>query len=521
MKKVLLSAGISIFAVLVISLTLNASNNATSGESAPEKRPDIIQIDSMEAFGALERAPVSFPHDTHSEKLATAGKDCSACHEKNPEADGGLVYLFKRMEDTDAGTVRDLYHDACIRCHEETLSKGEESGPVSCNACHTREPDIIPDQVPMGFDNSLHHRHSKAMENKCEACHHEYDKTADKLIYVKGNEGTCRYCHGETTEENRISMQEASHQACIACHQEKTAGGKDAGPMECAGCHSLEQRALIATVDEVPRYDRNQPDAALILPLQTEGETPTTQPVAFDHLKHESTVTSCQKCHHAEIGECAGCHTADGVEKGGGVSLMQSMHKSGTTTSCLGCHTTETREATCAGCHDAMPSVAEQDNGNCSTCHTALPDADTDTGKMTDEEKNALAAALLAGRSDEKPVVSMTDIPETVTIGSMSDQYKQVALPHRKMFLALQKNAAESKLAAWFHDGDTTLCQGCHHNSPAELKPAKCASCHTLPDTDANPLMPALRGAYHQQCIGCHQSMNIQKTGCTDCHEKK
>jgi hypothetical protein len=391
MKKLLLSAGTFIFAVLIISLTLNAGDKIPSGETAPGKKADLIFIDAMESFGPLERAPVPFLHDTHSEKLAAAGKDCATCHEKNPDdVEGGLIYLFKRLENSDAETVKNIYHDACISCHEETLSKGEESGPVSCNACHTKNPEYIQGQAPMGFDPSLHYRHTKATDNKCETCHHEYDETAKKLVYVKGQEGTCRYCHGEVTEENRISMREASHLDCIACHQETAGKGKNAGPDQCAGCHSLEERALIATVEDPPRYDRNQPDAALILPVQTEGKAARTLPVAFNHQLHEKTGATCRTCHHADLDSCAECHTADGVEKGGGVSLMQSMHKTGADGSRLGCHETHTEEKNCAGCHGAMP-LEDPDEESCKACHTDFPDPEVDVAKMTDEEIAAVA----------------------------------------------------------------------------------------------------------------------------------
>ena len=72
---------------------------------------------------------------------------------------------------------------------------------------------------PMGMDLSLHFRHSKAAKEKCETCHHEYDEKAKTLFYAKGKEGTCRYCHKERTEENRISMPLASHLSCVECHR--------------------------------------------------------------------------------------------------------------------------------------------------------------------------------------------------------------------------------------------------------------------------------------------------------------
>ena len=45
-----------------------------------ETRADIIRIDSMNVFGKLEKAPVTFLHQKHTEALDKKNKDCSACH---------------------------------------------------------------------------------------------------------------------------------------------------------------------------------------------------------------------------------------------------------------------------------------------------------------------------------------------------------------------------------------------------------------------------------------------------------
>jgi hypothetical protein len=49
-------------------------------EPAAKKRADIIRIDSMKAFGKLERPSVTFLHQKHTEALATKNKDCTTCH---------------------------------------------------------------------------------------------------------------------------------------------------------------------------------------------------------------------------------------------------------------------------------------------------------------------------------------------------------------------------------------------------------------------------------------------------------
>jgi len=79
----------------------------------------------------------------------------------------------------------------------------------------------------------------------------------------------------------------------------------------------------------------------------------------------------------------------------------------------------------------------------------------------------------------------------------------------------------DNRLAAAFHSDKATLCQGCHHNSPASKTPPKCVSCHPVavkPTTDGQL---ALKAAYHQQCMTCHARMNQKPaaTECADCHK--
>lgn len=526
MKKILLPIVLFITFVLTINLTLYARDMVAPGKSTSEQRPDLLMIDGMTVFGPIKRKPVPFPHDAHQKAVAKKGQDCSVCHEKKPESTKNeLVYLFKRLENKDADTVRNTYHGKCIDCHEQTLAQGEVGGPVACNACHTKNPKYTAGQAPMGFDHSLHFRHSKARENKCEQCHHEYDKKTEKLIYVKGREGSCRYCHGDVKVENRIPMRAAAHEACITCHQNVKATKQNSGPIDCGGCHDPEQQALIAKVKDIPRYERGQPEAALIMAVSPDGKADgknLMQPVAFNHRIHETANDTCRVCHHAEMTSCVTCHPLTGVsDKGGNINLMLSMHKEDAQESCVGCHKTRVEEKACIGCHSTMPRTIKKDEAGCAACHTAPANPNVNLAELSSEARRAMAEAMLKARPAAKPALAIDAVPETVTINAMMDQYKEAKLPHRKMYTTLKKGAADNNLAVFFHNGETTLCQGCHHNSPAGTKPPRCASCHNKPDVDASPLMPGIRGAYHQQCIGCHKVMNIEKTGCTDCHEKK
>jgi hypothetical protein len=117
---------------------------------------------------------------------------------------------------------------------------------------------------------------------------------------------------------------------------------------------------------------------------------------------------------------------------------------------------------------------------------------------------------------------ALEDIPEIVEIGSLSDQFEAVEMPHSKMVETLAKHISESSTASFFHGHEDVVCQGCHHQSPLGETPPLCVSCHIAGSPDLELMKPGLKGAYHQQCLGCHESMNLQEPDeCIDCHAEK
>jgi hypothetical protein len=104
------------------------------------------------------------------------------------------------------------------------------------------------------------------------------------------------------------------------------------------------------------------------------------------------------------------------------------------------------------------------------------------------------------------------------------NKYEPVKLPHRKIVQTMVANINSNKLVNYFHHEKGTVCQGCHHNSPAAKEPPKCVSCHGKPFNAKDPFKPGLMAAYHRQCMECHKAMGIQKpvaTDCTACHQKR
>jgi hypothetical protein len=271
--------------------------------------------------------------------------------------------------------------------------------------------------------------------------------------------------------------------------------------------------------------DAKQPDQVLIKSTPKEAGSDSIQAnrmhfVPFDHKAHEDYNDSCRVCHHESLQPCNACHTLGGKKEGDHVNLEKAMHLANTEKSCLGCHLTRQAEKNCAGCHSFMGKGEKKAEDTCQTCHMT-PVLDPAT-PMDPEQEKALAARMLQSRRPVTGTYPQEDIPEIVMIKNLSKEYEGVNLPHRRIVNALFKGIQEDKLAAYFHTQEGTLCQGCHHNSPVSKKPPYCGNCHGKPFDAENPMKPGILGAYHLQCMGCHQEMGMTKpVGCTDCHKKK
>jgi hypothetical protein len=495
----------------------------TPPQKTLERRADIIHIDSMRVFGKLTRPPVTYLHQKHTEALENKNKDCSACHLSQ---DNRMSTKFMRLQNTAQEEVMDMYHTNCIGCHKETAAKREKSGPVVCGECHKDNAGVLSSWQPIGMDKSLHYRHTIAQADKCENCHHVYNEATKKLYYAKGKEGSCRYCHRATTEDNRISMRLASHMECVGCHRQTLARKENAGPVTCNGCHDASQQKLIEKLQDVPRMKAGQPDFVFVKTAKDTGKmtNPATRMnlVPFNHKAHETYNDTCRVCHHAELQACATCHTLAGSKEGDFVKLEQAMHRLNVEQSCMGCHESRQREQSCAGCHTSFEKKRQQGTSYCVNCHMVPKSKVTD--KVQRSEEKMEAAQTLKNREAVAATYDDEDIPQTVTIEALKNKYEAVKLPHRKIVRTMVDRVNTNKLSNYFHHENGTICQGCHHNSPAAKNPPKCVSCHGKPFNEKDPFKPGLMAAYHRQCMECHQAMGIHKpvsTDCTACHAKR
>ncbi|MFH1809374.1 MAG: sulfate respiration complex hexadecaheme cytochrome HmcA [Pseudomonadota bacterium] len=529
---------------LVGALALAAACGEAEHPTARTTEPAVLRLEQLAARGRAERPAVEFDHKKHVDAKPSQG--CQACHpcaraassaegesaEAAACAPGSdkvqpLDFVLRGVDPrADAETTAEQVHALCLGCHQERVRAGQKTGPVLCGSCHVEQPAARSLRVTPRLDRSLHARHVQAEKDKCEACHHSYDEQQRTLVYKKNTEEACSACHladaenvlpGRDPDEldarrgeggrrplgNKApSLRDAAHAQCVNCHLAREAAKVAHGPTRCEGCHDAAQLAAVKRLDPVPRLKRNQPDQAwMAQPDSRSG------PVNFPHLAHENAVATCSACHHQTLARCDSCHTLSGDTKGKGVTRAQAAHDDGSSHACVGCHRQRTEVQACVGCHRSLserPALSA-----CAVCHQA-----------------ALIGVAVSGTAPHLPTLTPPALPafgdafpQKLVLDGMKKDYQGSPLPHGKIVGALLTGTADQPLALRFHQRVETLCAGCHHHSPLGERPPSCRSCHTL-TADATRDRPGLKAAYHRQCLGCHQAMQLKAVGCEDCHKK-
>ncbi len=556
--------------IAFVSLVSAAQSAAGAKKAMKIGRADAVTLSNPVNFAGTksEMPPVSFLHDQHTQALEGMGKDCSSCHAPAGKDGGGLSFVLKGTETVTAASWKDSFHTACVTCHVTLGAAGKKTGPVAadCRSCHKANPAEASNRQDIGFDKLLHYKHvaSSAVkvtgntEKNCAACHHVYDAEAKKLVWGKDKEDSCRACHQmpaqkiatlkadpAASDENgplatRMTFDKAGHMACINCHLDVRAQklpNVTSGPVNCAGCHApgvqekLRAEAAIPNVTaSLPRLMRGQEDAVLLLAVANKDDVKNSmRPVSFNHKFHEGVVADCRSCHHKKIAACSSCHTLEGKKEGAFVTLSGAMHSPASKVSCVGCHNTAKQRPECLSCHATLPKNGLTKD-SCLQCHTVplgVSTQEAENGslqKVSKERKTQLALETVSARSAQRATTyDLADIPDEVTIKGLSDEYEGVVLPHQKIVLNLMQKQSESRLAGVFHTDKATLCQSCHHHSPASKTPPKCASCHASGGAPMVAGLPVLKAAYHQQCMTCHATLKQRPaaTECNDCHKPR
>jgi hypothetical protein len=500
-----------------------------------ELKPDNnISISHVEVFGKLQRPPVIFDHKKHIDVLIKEGKNewdtCKDCH---PYKEDKKLLLFdfpKVVKGKDADAYMNSYHDECIGCHKEKSKEDRKSGPVTCGDCHMEKNTSIVLKYPIfEFDFKLHNEHEKKLKEKgfqeyCNLCHHVYN---EELVYERGKEWSCYYCHDlekkvgpvlektvQITRENLLSIKKVAHTRCLNCHllytkeDRKLISDKDKKyPLDCKGCHTGKYLTL-AELEKVERPDSGQPERAFI-----NIENAKMKGVSFNHKNHQQDSRTCRGCHHETLEACDECHTLIGSFKGKWVNIANAYHEPFSEKSCAGCHNKAKKDKKCAGCHSIIKPIDLESKGPkkemCARCHT-------------DKKEGLSLPPLLstAGLDKEK-------VKKEVEIRVLEREYEPSKFPHLKIIEEFVKTSNESDLGRYFHARIETICNGCHHQSRVEAEskkdsPPYCRNCHSIVYDRQNRNRPKLIAAYHNQCIGCHKDMELQKgRKCEDCHKEK
>ncbi len=469
----------------------------------------VVLLELPSGMGRAERPAVEFKHGLHTKALEHLG--CKTCH---VVGDKQIVRAELNWPEVpkDSRDWMDAYHAFCLGCHQEKTEALLAEAPIDCGLCHIKRGAGLSGRAPMRMSASLHARHIKAEKDRCESCHHFYDEKSKKLMTQPGTESNCSHCHHKDHRQGRdiisngkqLSYREAAHLGCVNCHIRRSNEGKESGPWLCDGCHDRDEQTKFATLDPVPRLQRDQPDL-----IWLDASTSKISPVPFDHKSHETFTAACSDCHHNTLEACSTCHPTRGDKRGEGITLEQAYHQVRSRMSCVGCHNEQLEKRVCAGCHGMLSREPGRDA--CKICH---PLAD-DSGKMQDDLKKILAPPAwpaLPNPSD--------DFPDKIGIDKISDQYAAADFPHRRIVLALDRIVRENKLAMRFHLDNETMCAGCHHHNPKEARFLACSACHSEKSHPVKDL-PNLTQAYHRQCIGCHQRMDHPAQECEDCHKIK
>ncbi|OGR04586.1 MAG: hypothetical protein A2284_06150 [Deltaproteobacteria bacterium RIFOXYA12_FULL_61_11] len=457
-----------------------------------------------------ERPAVLFDHDAHTKALGNA--PCDSCHHRDA---AGVPQVVEQplAEESVAPSLAET-HGKCMTCHEDRLSENLSAGPTTaCGDCHSLANNALgKDARDLFFDRHRHAQHEAVLQpelgrSSCASCHHRYDDQRKALYEAPGKESSCRECHEEASTPTVRGLRQAVHQNCVTCHLQRLGLQKKSGPVDCAGCHSSTTPRDWTTV---PRLLRGQPEVATIHTMSS-----AMAAVGFNHAAHESREGTCRVCHHDTLERCVVCHALGKGRDLQTVKLATAHHTPRDPRSCVGCHELEKQEPACRGCHDRP--LQELPTTSCGLCHDGGPGVtEVSSDESAPTTSSSRTGALLAAFQD----LSSDALPETLRLDLLAAEYEPSIFPHRKIIQTLLQKLEASSLAQHFHPELATLCSGCHHHQqPSQaLHYARCAACHGQDDEDRRP---GLLGALHQQCLGCHQRMNLGHTGCEDCHRRR
>ena len=234
---------------------------------------------------------------------------------------------------------------------------------------------------------------------------------------------------------------------------------------------SIRTTAILALVLGAMACSKQQPAECPTCPQCPVVEVKTEEPKQPEGKAENNPEESIPE-------ECNLYHIVDQYEA---VQFDHSSHE-GYADNCETCHHHASgveHTPPCRECHGKVsgdlrkPGLKGAYHRQCMNCHREM-----EAGPMGCEEchpKREGAEPL------EKQKLALEAVPEKMRLGHLADEYGGVDFAHK------------------VHVQVTDGCATCHHHSNGVEVAPPCRACHDTPQK--------LKNAYHEQCLGCHQSV--------------
>lgn len=340
-----------------------------------------------------------YTHWNSREIPVDAGKNtnCGACHTKQGSEDS---WRFA----TEGESLKDVFHNQCVTCHQDYEVKNKKTGPTQCASCHgasevaatkakeakmlremggtlPRLPRKQPDAVLMAPEPVKGSAPAKPMGMAPVAFNHKFHE---------GAVDTCRTCHEKGVNAPMDTSFKALHDvssdtSCIGCH------AKEQERPECAGCHFMrnESKAMSeASCVSCHKPLEGDTEALMVAPKEVKAAEamtliaarPQTQMLpALDAIPETVTIGAMADEYkpslmpHRKI-------VLSMVEKMNGSELAATFHATPEAL-CAGCHHNSPASLTppkCGSCHakpfqtEGKPGLKAAYHGQCMGCHTKM-----------------------------------------------------------------------------------------------------------------------------------------------------
>lgn len=531
-----------------------AAADCRSCHTGATSQPQLLAFAFDASLHDIHLASTSFSANPDS-KLQSGAANCAACHHAVELREGTKVSQqqpcsFCHMTPDparqpyampQADNFPQAAHAKCISCHIGL--SGSQAAASAMTGAPTPDFPLKTDEVSatgvLGAASSTGPAtcagcHSAAALEKLKSGHYDahflVGQPVTRLIMPPSGDRSAE-AEGIGQPLQAVTFNHGLHErsvtSCTSCHHMAFA--------TCASCHKQDGLGDVVSVREASLLKaaglEKKPEpfgGALALPAPTpEAMVAHNGRVTFYQAMHAKNADgSCASCHgegKLERAQCAGCHTSKtaAVEKDCTFCHRTPMKLAGVQTPAMTPAVTESLSQ--------LPAVSAE-SGMAQVISRAAPQdmpvygmpPQTDSATSADPQPALLMRDFPAPAGTlMKPVVKPdVAIPEVVIIGSLTNEYEPSVFPHGDIYRALMAgiNRAAPSLNG-LHARDLTACSACHHHSPAGFVPPKCSTCHDaapggLNSRDGRPL---LKAAYHLQCMGCHERMDIVKPADTNC----